>query len=612
MNSAKACLQCRNVKLKCVTSENGTICERCARKSLNCIFQDHRRGRRPGTHFARRSKASLSAPISSSPVVQPRQNSERREREAQATAIQRSPNWRSGSLQPAGLFNREATRGSFSLGSILNAPGSNRSQVPFNEPCVSDDDPIRLGYINLSIAISLFENFMANLNPYISQLDPDLHSFGRVRTQSAFLLTAVLAAAAKAFNPAIHKKLRDHAEDILAGSFRKGVKSVETAQAVMIMTYWKESEDTRAWMLLGYVIRMGMELGWHRLTSYSPQPSGSRSGLQSRQARNIERTRFVLFVYDRSISLQTGKPWMIERSDFIEAIEAWCRDAMAAPGDRLLGALVTLRLLSSEVFKLFGSRSSRLRASQLHSLESLLAIIKGRVEEWESKWLRLADKADFPDKTDTCHSFLIRFYGTHLRLQLFSLPLQDILAQSEHNVSYHMESLWVSYSSALEMLHLICRHPSWLYFAQDSIHVLTAYSAAFLIKLLLSTPEPISRQIEVDIHSAISDAALVFSQQSTPPGSSCALQSKFLNNLLARISRDANSDVVNRETDPSASRRQPGTNRQELVADDITAAPSRIYSHVEEGVALGFADDEAWAGIMAEAGFNAQDGVFFA
>ncbi|KAK1968053.1 hypothetical protein LY78DRAFT_605462, partial [Colletotrichum sublineola] len=528
--AAKACLQCRSVKLKCVTSGNETICERCARKSLNCIFQDHRRGRRPGTRFARRSKASFSAPSSSSPALQPRQNEERQSREAQAAAIQRSPDWSSGSLQPAGLFNREATRGSFSLGSILNAPYSDRPEVSFNESRTHQHDPIRLGFINLSIATSLFDNFMTNLNSYISQLDPQLHTFDRVRQQSSFLLTAILAAAAKAFNPALYQKLRDHAENILTDSFRTGIKSVETAQAILIMTYWKESEDTRAWMLLGYVIRMGMELGWHRLTSYSPQRSGSRTDLQNRQARNIERTWFVLFVYDRSISLQTGKPWMIERSEFIEAIEPWCRDAMATPGDRLLGALVTLRLLSSEVFKLLGPRSSRLGARQLHSLESLLAIIKGRVEEWESRWLQLADK-------DTCHPFLIRFYGTHLRLQLFSLPLQDILAQSEHNVSYHMESLWVSYSSALEMLHLICRHASWLYFAQDSIHVMTAYSAAFLIKLLLSTPDSISRQIEADVHTAISGAALVFSQQAAPSGSSCALQSKFLNNVLAKVSK---------------------------------------------------------------------------
>jgi uncharacterized membrane protein len=84
---------------------------------------------------------------------------------------------------------------------------------------------------------------------------------------------------------------------------------------------------------------------------------------------------------------------------------------------------------------------------------------------------------------ETCHPFLIRFYGTHLRLQLFSLPLQEILASADPDISTNLEVLWVSYSSALEMLQLINRSASFLYFAQDSVHVMTAYSAAFLIKV---------------------------------------------------------------------------------------------------------------------------------
>jgi hypothetical protein len=85
--------------------------------------------------------------------------------------------------------------------------------------------------------------------------------------------------------------------------------------------------------------------------------------------------------------------------------------------------------------------------------------------------------------SEACHPFLIRFYGTHLRLQLFSLPLQEILGQPDQDISYHMEALWVSYLSALKMLHLIRQYASCLYFAQDSVHVMTAYSAAFLIKV---------------------------------------------------------------------------------------------------------------------------------
>ncbi|KAK7452305.1 fungal specific transcription factor domain-containing protein [Colletotrichum acutatum] len=519
------------------------------------------------------------APVASSPSVQQRQIEER---SRQTQAIQRSPDWSNGSLQPAGLFNRAATRGSFSLGSILNASESTTSDAQQEESRIPADDPIQLGLLNSSIASSLFEN--------------------RIRQESSFLLTAILAAAAKAFNPALYRKLRDHAEDILASTFRKGTKSVETAQAVMILTYWKESEDTRAWMLLGYVIRMGMELGWHRLAPYSPQ-SIAVTDLERRQARNIERTWLVLFVYDRSMSLQTGKPWMIERSEIIESIEPWCKDAMATPGDRLLGALVTLRLLSSEVFRLLGPRSSRVRARQLHSLESLLAIIKSRIEEWESRWLSVADTG-MPKLQALKVSLLklstlrqlpsifdpVLWHTSQATTVLFAITGHLGTVGSEHDLPY---------GGPLGQL-LKCP-------GDAASHL----PAAFLIKLMLSTSHSITGQIQLAIQSAISGAALVFSQQAAPPGSSCALQSRFLDNIVARISKP--SAEASTATDLHEHRDQLRAGERDTTREIGHAAISgRAFNQAEGALSLDFADDETWVRLMAEAGFNAQDGVFFA
>jgi hypothetical protein len=197
------------------------------------------------------------------------------------------------------------------------------------------------------------------------------------------------------------------------------------------------------------------------------------------------------------MSLQTGKPWMIERGANIESIESWCRDPLATDNDRLLGAFVTLRLLSSEVFKLLGPKSSVVQRGPLHSMESLLAIIKARIDEWEQRWVRcvmtgmwvsgvLGDchlARAHSSHVESSQPFLIRFYGTHLKLQLFSLPLQEVLASGDPDISTNLEVLWVSYSSAIEMLQLICRSASCILFAQDSIHVMTAYCAAFLTKV---------------------------------------------------------------------------------------------------------------------------------
>lgn len=135
---------------------------------------------------------------------------------------------------------------------------------------------------------------MANLNPFVCQFDPLLHTFDYVRQSSPFLFSAILAASAKALNPSLQSHLREHAETLFARAFRRGDKSASTVQAILILTYWKEPEDTRAFVNVGLAIRIAMELGWHKLA----RTPGS-SDLEARKARNIERTWLVLFVYDR-------------------------------------------------------------------------------------------------------------------------------------------------------------------------------------------------------------------------------------------------------------------------------------------------------------------------
>jgi len=143
-------------------------------------------------------------------------------------------------------------------------------------------------------------SFLKHQNPFINQLDPGIHTLTYVRQRSPFLASAVLAVAAKGADAVLHERLVDHAEDLLTTSFRQGLKSTEIAQAVMVLTYWKKPEDNRAWISLGYAVRMGMELGWHRLHKHSPGDiARMRSDKERLEARNIQRTWYILFVYDR-------------------------------------------------------------------------------------------------------------------------------------------------------------------------------------------------------------------------------------------------------------------------------------------------------------------------
>lgn len=141
---------------------------------------------------------------------------------------------------------------------------------------------------------------MRCLNPYISQFDPSLHTFTYIQQKSSFLLSAILSASSKAFHPPLHAQLQAHTEKLLGKAFMKGEKSVEVVQGILVLTYWKEPDEARTWLLVGYAIRMCIEMGWHKLPDRIESSDGEGvSELDVREHRNIQRTWLVLFVYDR-------------------------------------------------------------------------------------------------------------------------------------------------------------------------------------------------------------------------------------------------------------------------------------------------------------------------
>ena len=60
--------------------------------------------------------------------------------------------------------------------------------------------------------------------------------------------------------------------------------------------------------------RMAVELGLNR---YVAHPSPHETEVQMRERRNRERTYLVLFVHDRSLTMQSGRLWMLPEVRFL-------------------------------------------------------------------------------------------------------------------------------------------------------------------------------------------------------------------------------------------------------------------------------------------------------
>jgi hypothetical protein len=482
---------------------------------------------------------------------------------------------------------------------------------------------------------------MQKINPYISQLDPALHTFSFLR-KSPFLMTTVLAAAAKAFESSLHADLNAHAEALFATCFRRGDKSTEIIQAILLTTYWKEPNDTRAWTSVGLAIRIALDLGWHKLSPLASRKEGLTEH-QRREIRNVERTFLVLFVYDRSLSLQTGKPWMIERNELIDSAESWWQDPLSSPNDQLLCSFVALRLLTADTFDLLTPSKT-----PISHIERLLNIFDNRIDSWQAEWLTtVSASTGIP-----CHNFLIKFYGHHARLQLFSFPLHEKRIRTFEQVPVtDIKPFWLSFQNALAILQLVSESSSLLYLAQDSVHVMIAYAAIFLIKvrlpfpiflsksltarvkILLSSPPAVTSEIGSAVMKAIRDAADTFASLSAPSNSSCTYQARFLEKILLEYTRIRNSrmETPRRRTHSSAlasnppaldSASTPAEPRlslgfmlegEQVRPEQHTsrdANPELQFDAASDGFASFFEDEGVWDDIFAVAGFNLQEGVF--
>ncbi|KAL4866517.1 hypothetical protein BDV12DRAFT_210441 [Aspergillus spectabilis] len=548
-------------------------------------------------------------------------------------------------FQPHSLLSHPAMKGKFSLQNILSTDHGGRDSRPASAVSEAGDDPAVLGLINTQVALCLLEYFMQKINPYISQLDPTLHTFTYLR-RSPFLLTTVLAVAAKAFESALYPDLHAHAERLFADCFRRGDKSTEVIQAILLLTYWKEPNDTRAWTSVGLAIRIAMDLGWHKLSANTNQEK-QLTETHRRELRNIQRTMLVLFVYDRSLSLQTDKPWMIERTELIESADSWWRDPLAIPNDQLLCSFVSLRLITADTIDLLIPS----KTNPVPHMERLLTSLDNRIHAWQRKWLEISAERQ-PEDT-TCHAFLIKFYGSHLRLQLSSIPLQKARTQ-RHEIS-NMKPFWLSYEGAVTMLQLVAESSPLLYLAQDSIHIMTAYAAIFLIKLILSSPSIITPEIELPATEVIRNVRNTFAALSAPSTSSCRYLARFLKKGFLEFTRIRTARSVAPRRQPSPySRIQRSTTtfplneslrtrQRQYAVNNQPREPHTLFStsrtcpqnsaqalHTEfeaehhrtipgtdlstrpsKDVGFLFNNDDMWADMFAHAGFNVQEGVFF-
>ncbi|KAF8964131.1 fungal-specific transcription factor domain-containing protein [Flammula alnicola] len=549
VRGARACTVCRAAKMKCVGAEDGQKqCQRCKRANVECVFEKHRRGRKPGSKLSDASKMlrrlekglnsakmksqssdttspyhtddlripssqegfptsrSSDQPYSSSTShfpsnelpspMQPYQTpdgyppssngSRNIPMEEDKDDLERSDE----PLFPEKLI-QENKRNSF-FRTILNpeslpatAPRSTSyTPPPTNSPAPAGlNDPITAGIVNEKEVQDLFDLIFLRLNPFINLFDPTLHTVSYVRSRCPFLFTTLIMAGCKFFKPEKFKECQKLAHEFSVHAFSEGWKRVEVVQAFACLTYWKDPTDNRTWTYIGYACRMAVELGLNR---YIAHPSASETDFQRLERRNRERTYLVLFVHDRSLSMQTGRHWMLPEDDLVRHAVSWpeASGTTIRPEDVIISAFVALSRIAAETTDIFNSAKGALNnANSDINYEHVLAHCNVRLTQWDHTWRQEMEKA----RGEKFHFSFLSFFRLHVRLFLNSFGIQSSM-QPNSRQPPSLQALTMCCTSALESLHIVSEDfhgMKLLRYGQESITVMTAYSAIFLLKVCL-------------------------------------------------------------------------------------------------------------------------------
>ncbi|TFY64439.1 hypothetical protein EVJ58_g2615 [Rhodofomes roseus] len=396
-------------------------------------------------------------------------------------------------------------------------------------------DPVEAGLLAEDEVINLWDMFYLRLNPFINLFDPALHTYSYVRSKCPFLFTAFIMACCKFFKPEMYQPVLRLAHQFAVRAFAENWKRVEVVQAFACMTYWKEPDDTRTWTYIGYACRMAIELGLNR---YAGRRPAGESEPQMLERRNRERTYLVLWVHDRSLSMQTGKHWMLPKDDeLVRRSGTWHEEggAQVRQEDVIVSAFTQLRGIAANTTDIFNmAQGGSMSSGDDVDYEVLLRDCNSKLNQWVQTWREEMKRAG----GSVFHISMLMFFQLHVRLFLNTFGIHS----NSSSPSCNVEALNACYHSAISNLKLVAHEfvdLQMLRYGQDSITVMTAYSAVVLLKLLRADISPSLLQRKPDamseIHSVITMTAKAYNDAAhlSHQSYSAAYHARFLQSLIA-------------------------------------------------------------------------------
>ncbi|KAJ8589697.1 hypothetical protein M405DRAFT_817576 [Rhizopogon salebrosus TDB-379] len=546
---SRACTVCRRLKMKCVGAEHGPPCKRCTTGNHECIFEESNRGKRSTnprkhellTRSLKKMEKTLDtvlksignpsmvsgmvsrSPSPSSQAVQthalmatpspPPQSAYPPSSSANVSGSPKLHSLPDNSLNPLGLLaeaslaNRKAHGISSSFSARPADPDPDRKLgvasdnyfrpgpmtiLPLRRLYIERQiQPEMLSFVSTDQVLALFNIYFDHMNVHCELFDREFHTPSLVCSRSPFLLTTICAISSKFYTPQpeLHQQLAELAQKLAFSVPAKGYKSLEIVQAYLLLTLWgcgavERYEYDKTWLLLGMAIRMATDLNLHRKTTMSTQdtPEGRA---RDKEVHNRERTWFLCYALDRSVSAQMGKPHSIKEDFVIRNALQWVKSPVGQPGDTALAAYVELqRIVSRSLDFMYAGTNT---PSGLQTDCDYLIIIKTietQILAWQHEWTTARSIPATEPGLVSYSQTLMKFYFHYYMLVVNSFGLQNAMERSKVDVGHFFSRCYTSATAVAIVARDELAPMDILKYSPDSHFVYISYAVLSLLKLI--------------------------------------------------------------------------------------------------------------------------------
>ncbi|EXJ73945.1 uncharacterized protein A1O5_02239 [Cladophialophora psammophila CBS 110553] len=353
---SRACIACRNMKIRCLPVDGQEACKACAKVNRQCVMPGPPRKRQKTVHKVAELEKKINALTDALLAKQQSTDGSRPEDESPPKDAPTT-----GSSEPPKTDDTSNTSLDTYQRSLIDRVVPQPTQPEFSRGCgpvnvegvAKDDyvDVIDRGDLSIETATAMFNHWakdMCSSCPYVV-FSPDTDLQELRRTRPITFLT-ILAVASPVVQPSAQPALtieinRQIAERVLF----HGDKSLDMIQAMLLNSQYyvrpRTARDLAFNQNIQSAISMSLELG-----------IGKRSKLKRSPAEEVELCRTWLACYQANINVTTilRLPTLLRFSPRIEeCLETLRTSPHAAPSDRWLCATVELARLAEEVSAAF-------------------------------------------------------------------------------------------------------------------------------------------------------------------------------------------------------------------------------------------------------------------